>query len=217
MSTAYQLGHEEALSLDGVAGKIEGAWLEPKVKQGEYIAILGHPHSLHGGTMNNKVITTLARIFDELGIPSLRFNFRGVGSSEGSYDAGIGESDDMVVIGQQLRQQYPKAQFILAGFSFGSFVTYRACYSLDASLLISIAPSVDNYDYACLDTVPSPWIVVVPLADEVVSSENTLNFTKTITPTPLVKTFPDTSHFFHRKLVDLKHYLLPTIREILSL
>lgn len=107
---------EHALFLQGVIGKLETVLTVPEQNYSAFIAFLGHPHSLQGGTMNNKVVTTLARAFKELGIPSLRFNFRGVGQSEGVYDSGIGESEDMLVLVRELQKEQPEKKLIFAGF-----------------------------------------------------------------------------------------------------
>lgn len=182
----------------------------PDVKQG-YLAMIGHPHSLHGGTMSNKVVTTMVRSFRELGIASIRFNFRGVGRSSGEYDAGIGESEDMLHI-LSLCDCSGWTVFF-AGFSFGSYVSFRALTQYQAAFvqqktaLISIAPSVHNYDYSLSLQPSTPWLIVTGDEDEIVPVELVREFALTHPSKPIVSYFSDTSHFFHGKLLDLKDVL----------
>ena len=131
---------EHSLLLNGSEGLIEAVLTVPENINSSFVAFLGHPHSLQGGTMNNKVVTTMARVFKEAGIPSLRFNFRGVGQSAGVYDDGIGESEDMLELVRVWQTEQPDLKLICAGFSFGSYVAYRTAAQSDASILITIAP-----------------------------------------------------------------------------
>lgn len=189
------------------AGKMEGILTVPETVASRRVAILGHPHSLQGGSMSNKVVTTLARTFRDRGIPSLRFNFRGVGASEGEYDAGMGESQDMLRLCELWQQEQPEARFIFAGFSFGSYVTYRAAAQHAHELLISVAPPVHHYDYHDFSPAPYPWLILQGLEDEVVPAEKVSDFVQMMTPQPHLIEFKDTGHFFHRKLIDLKTVL----------
>ena len=134
---------EHAFVFEGLSGSLQGRLLVPNIPLQSFIAILGHPHSLQGGTMNNKVVTTMARAFATVGIASLRFNFRGVEGSEGIFDNGPAESDDMLVLARLWSSLHPDARMIFAGFSFGSYVTYRAAAQWPHELLISIAPPLN--------------------------------------------------------------------------
>lgn len=198
---------EHLLYLPGLAGRLEAVLTVPEQRMSRWIAFLGHPHSLQGGTMNNKVVTTLARTFKELGIPSLRFNFRGVGQSEGVYDAGIGESDDMLLLAHAWRKEQPEAQFIFAGFSFGSYVTYRVAAQCAHHLLISVAPAIHHYNYAEFNPAPYPWLIIQGEEDEVVPPEVVFEFATQSNPQVPVMRFADTTHFFHGKLIELKSRL----------
>ncbi|STY28148.1 transmembrane protein [Legionella wadsworthii] len=208
---------EHPVLLQGVVGKIEAVLTVPEQNQSNHIAFLGHPHSLQGGTMNNKVVTTLARVFKELGIPSVRFNFRGVGQSEGTYDAGIGESEDMLVLVREFKYKNPHVDLIFAGFSFGSYVAYRAAAQLDSKLLITIAPPVHHYNYCEFDPAPRPWIIIQGEEDEVVSPALVFDFALKAKPEIPVIRFAQTSHFFHGKLIELKTRLIESIRAQVSL
>ncbi|KTD14620.1 alpha/beta superfamily transporter hydrolase [Legionella gratiana] len=202
---------EHPLFLQGIMGKLEAVLTVPEQNDTEFIAFLGHPHSLQGGTMNNKVVTTLARVFKELGIPSLRFNFRGVGKSEGVYDAGQGESEDMLVLVRELQKEQPEKKLIFAGFSFGSYVVYRTAAQVDSNLLITVAPPVHHYNYREFNPAPFPWIIVQGDEDEVVPPDLVVDFAAQSHPEIPVIRFADTSHFFHGKLIELKTKLIDCI------
>lgn len=194
----------------GLIGQLEGVITMPANAMTNCIALLGHPHSLQGGTMNNKVVTTMARACKELAIPSLRFNFRGVGLSEGVYDAGQGESEDMLALMHLCQEEIPTAQFIFAGFSFGSYVAYRAAAHADSKLLITIAPPVHHYNYREF-TPPHPWLIMQGDEDEVVPLSLVLDFANEISPPLPTHRFAETSHFFHGKLIELKEQLVKSI------
>ena len=207
---------EHAIELQGEIGKIEALLSVPKHQNSNFIAVLGHPHSLQGGTMNNKVVTTMARTFRDLGIVSLRMNFRGVGNSGGEFDAGIGESEDMLGVIDALMAKVPQANLVLSGFSFGSYVTYRAACQRDCQLLVSIAPPVHHYDYKAFAQRPKNWLVVQGLSDEVVPAEEVLTFFSPMTGTDILE-FDETGHFFHGKLIELKQALTEAITKTLNL
>lgn len=200
--------------LPGVLGPMEAVLTVPDTVNTDYFAILGHPHSLKGGSMQNKVVTTLARTFRTLGIPSLRFNFRGVGASSGTYDAGIGESEDMLKIARCVAAAHPQASLIFAGFSFGSFVAYRTAAQMAHQALITVAPPVSHFDFEGFSDDPSPWICLQGDKDEVIPPEKVFEFTDA-RDIKVIK-FPDTGHFFHGKLTDLKTHLLDVLDELLS-
>lgn len=204
---------EHPLVLQGVVGQIEAVLTVPEHAKTAYVAFLGHPHSLQGGTMNNKVVTTMARAFKELGIPSLRFNFRGVGQSAGTYNDGIGESEDMLALVKEWRKEQADVHCIFAGFSFGSYVAYRTAAQVEHVMLITIAPPVHHYDYREFNPSPYPWLIVQGDADEVVPSALVINFAQQSIPVLPVITFVNTGHFFHGKLVDLKVQLMEYIQK----
>ncbi|KTC92496.1 alpha/beta hydrolase [Fluoribacter dumoffii] len=202
---------EHPLLLQGAVGRLEAVLTVPEQNHSAFIAFLGHPHSLQGGSMSNKVVTTLARVFRELGIPSLRFNFRGVGHSEGSYDAGLGESEDMLVLVREWQKEQPEKKLIFAGFSFGSYVAYRAAAQSDAHLLITVAPAVNHYNYSEFVPPPHPWLIVQGDEDEVVPSNQVFEFATQAVPEIPVLPFANTGHFFHGKLIELKAKLIEYI------
>lgn len=203
---------EHALTLDGQLGTLEASLVIPEARNQNYVAFLGHPHSLQGGTMNNKVVTTLARVFKELRIPSLRFNFRGVGQSQGTYDQGVGESEDMIGLARLWQQEYPSARFIFAGFSFGSYVAYRSAIHFPNSLLLTIAPPVHHYNYQEVEPNFSSWHIIQGDADEVVPYSLVDEFAKQHSSTATMSTFTQTGHFFHGKLIELKSELIEYLK-----
>lgn len=205
---------EHAFFFSGLAGQLEAILTVPPEANRQIIALLGHPHSLQGGTMNNKVVTTMARAFKELAIPSIRFNFRGVGQSQGSYDGGIGESEDMLALMHLCQQQFDFSDFVFAGFSFGSYVAYRAAAQSAAALLITVAPPVHHYDYQGFSKPPEPWIVLQGMEDEVVPFATVQKFTEQFAPALPLFPFTETSHFFHGKLVALKEVLVNTVNTL---
>ena len=204
---------EYLMTLPGKVGDLEAVLSIPEAMDRRYIALLGHPHSLQGGTMSNKVVTTLARTFKELRIASLRFNFRGVGQSGGVYDAGIGESEDMLLLANYWKAEFPDANVLFAGFSFGSYVAYRAAAHHEHGLLVTVAPPVHHYDYKEFYPPPMPWIVVQGDEDEVVPLGCILDFMVEAPSGILLRRLPNAGHFFHGKLLELKSVLLSAITD----
>lgn len=202
---------EHHFTIHNSTRKIELCVTIPKAPLPNYVAIIGHPHSLQGGTMNNKVVTTLARVFDALSIPCIRFNFRGVGQSTGQFDAGIGESQDMQYLLQQYLHIHHATHVILAGFSFGSYVAYRTAAIIKPALLITIAPPVNHFDYTEFNLDHTPWLIVQGDEDEIVPANLVFDFAKNNNIALPVMQFGATGHFFHGKLTMLKAQLTAAI------
>jgi alpha/beta superfamily hydrolase len=116
----------EALRIAGPAGALEGVLEDPQVSPQPGFAVICHPHPLYGGTMQNKVVHTIGRACQEFGMPTVRFNFRGVGASAGHYDEGRGETQDALAVIAWGRARWPASPLILAGFSFGAMIALRA-------------------------------------------------------------------------------------------
>ncbi|WP_367607485.1 alpha/beta hydrolase [Legionella sp. W05-934-2] len=212
---AMQSPGEHPLSLSGVVGNLEAMLTVPSDAHPNILLFLGHPHSLQGGSMTNKVVTTLARAAKEIGMASLRFNFRGVGHSQGEFDNGIGESEDLIKLVRQVEQDNPACEFIFAGFSFGSYVSYRAACQCPHRLLLSIAPPVERHNFLSFTPAPSPWEIIMGDADEVVPFSAVENFAKNHTPPIPMHRFADTGHFFHGQLVKLRQTLEPLFQRVL--
>jgi uncharacterized protein len=195
---------EHPFFFTGGVGRIEAMLMVPAGASDQHIALLGHPHSLHGGSMNNKVITTLARAFRDLGIRSLRFNFRGVGHSAGQFDAGKGESEDMLALMELCAEASPDVRFLLAGFSFGSYVAWRASALKAHDLLLMVAPPVHHFDYLEFSSSPAHWHIIQGDADEIVPLQTVLDFAAHFTPPLPIVRFAETGHFFHGHLLKLR-------------
>lgn len=196
---------EHKLLIPCVHGQLEAIVSVPPSAKENTLLFIGHPNSIQGGSMQNKVVTTIARAAKEQSFSSLRFNFRGVGKSTGVYDEGYGESEDLITLIETWKSNTPAAQLLLAGFSFGSFVCYRAALIHPPKLLLSVAPAVDRHDFGSANHVPSPWEVIMGEADEVVDYQKVAAFAQARS-LPL-HPFADTGHFFHGKLIALRHCL----------
>jgi alpha/beta superfamily hydrolase len=199
--------------LAGAAGAIEVATDVPTVETARAgSAIICHPHPLQGGTMHNKVVTTLERALRELGLATVRFNFRGVGASAGVFDDGRGETDDALAVAAWLQRVRPDAALWLAGFSFGSYVALRAAGILPARQLITVAPAVTRLDFTRLPMPACPWLVIQGEADEVVDPAAVYAYVATLEPAPTLVRLPDTGHFFHRRLIELRSIVQDQLR-----
>lgn len=199
----------QVLLVDGPAGRIEVQLSTPHgpARGG---CVVCHPHPLYGGAMSNKVVYTLASTATKAGLVSLRFNFRGVGRSEGTHDDGRGETDDTVWLAEQLRALLPGgAPLVLAGFSFGGFVSLRAASRVKAAALMSVAPpfSATRAIYAEGDGLPPhpgcPWTVIHSRDDDTVRYDDTVNALAGYTPPPRLVTVDGAGHFFHGRLQDI--------------
>ncbi len=197
--------------LPGPAGELE-VMVEPIPQTNTTIvAILCHPHPLFGGTMTNKVVSTLARTCKDMSIPSVRFNFRGVGKSTGEFDEGRGELDDLFAVIEWVKQVKPQAKIWLAGFSFGSLVAAKAATQGVATQLISIAPPVMRWGFDTISTMPCPWLVVQGDQDEIVPADEVFEWFATAHPEAQVICMHGAGHFFHGQLIALREILIKSL------
>lgn len=197
----------ESVLLQGPAGGLEarldypaGGSVDPAAPGA--FAVVCHPHPLFGGTLTNKVVHTLARAFNDSGMPSVRFNFRGVGASAGTHDGGEGEVQDALAAVRYGRGRWPQARLWLAGFSFGAAVAVRACGAAAPVGLVAVAPAVDRMDIAAVRLV-CPVLVVLGDADDVVSPQRMLEWARGLEPAPALQVLPGAGHYFHGRLPDL--------------
>lgn len=169
------------------------------------LVIICHPHPVHGGTMDNKVVTTLMRTYRDLGINVLRFNFRGVGKSEGVFDHAIGELDDLMSVVLWAKNRWPESSLLLAGFSFGSSIAARASYNVNQVEHITlVAPPVERYEYDREGAFNAPVCVIQGDKDERVIVQGVYDWIETLkTPVELIR-YPEAGHFFHGYLSALK-------------
>jgi alpha/beta superfamily hydrolase len=178
----------------GPAGRIECAVDEPQ-GTARGLALIAHPHPLHGGTFDNKVVQTLARALVELGYVAWRPNFRGVGASEGAHDGGRGEVEDLAAVLAHARAERP----VLAGFSFGAAMQAKLAARVEAERVALVGVAVTNQE---VPAVPAGTLVIHGEADETIPLAAVLDWAR---PQELpVLVLPGADHFFHRKLPALK-------------
>jgi alpha/beta superfamily hydrolase len=190
--------------IDGPAGALEALLEAPQGPVPAGFGVICHPHPLYGGTMHNKVVHTVARACQERGMPTLRFNYRGVGASAGSYDEGRGETDDTLAVIAAGRARWPDAALTLAGFSFGGLVSLRAAVTAAPAKLISVAPAVARVKSASIPRPPCPWLIVQGDADEIVDCRQVQAFAAQFEPPPQLVLLPGVGHFFHGRLNELR-------------
>lgn len=191
-----------AAMVAGPAGDLEVVVETPEAPVG--LAVICHPHPLHQGTMNNKVVHTLARAWISLDCVAVRFNFRGVGKSAGKYDEGQGETLDAMAVIQWARAQQPDGPLFLSGFSFGAMIAYAAAQQTGPAALVTVAPAVDRIS-AAGDVPRCPWLIVHGDQDELVPIESVLAWREVLDPPPRLAVLEGAEHFFHGRLIELRN------------
>jgi alpha/beta superfamily hydrolase len=187
----------QRLSIAGPSGALECA-IDAPAGTARALALVCHPHPQHGGTMDNKVVRTLARAFTMLGCTAVRFNFRGVGASAGTWAEGPGEIDDALAVVDALRTA--GQPLVLAGFSFGGYVAaHAAARRAPVERLVLVGPAVSRFE---LPPVPADTLVIHGEHDDVVPLASVFDWAR---PQPLpVVVIPGAGHFFHGQLPLLK-------------
>ena len=200
----------EHLLQDGPTGALEIAI--DRAPEARGVLVIAHPHPLHGGTLNNKVVQTLARASVLAGWTAVRFNFRGVGRSEGAYDEGRGELDDLLAV---IDGQAPAGPLCLAGFSFGAFVTSHAVTRLhpsrDLQRVVLVGAAASRFDLAELPAeLHSRSLVIHGEQDDTVPLESVMAWARPqVLPVLVV---PTVGHFFHGQLPLLRDTVLRHLR-----
>src|SRR5262245_14775880 len=190
------------MTVSGPAGVLEALLEEPPDGARAGIAVVCHPHPLHGGTMQNKVAHTLARSLCGLGLAALRFNFRGVGASAGSYGSGVGELQDALAVLDWAAQTRPHSTLWLAGFSFGGCVALQASLERPVRQVVAVAPAVER---CAVDGPPRcPWLVVQGLEDELVDSRAVRAWAGAQQGAVQLVELDGVDHFFHGRLNELR-------------
>ena len=193
---------QHKFQIAGPAGVLHGVVHMPAAEP-RAIAIVAHPLPTMGGTMDNKIVTTLVKTFVELGYIAVRFNFRGVGDSSGSYDDGNGEVDDVLAIAHYAQDEFGKLPLILSGFSFGGYVQARAAEKLHPQKLVLVAPAVGRF---AMPQVAANTLLIHGENDEVVALSDVLNWAR---PQHLpIVVVPEATHYFHG--------FLPLLKQIVS-
>ncbi|SHH68254.1 alpha/beta hydrolase [Massilia sp. CF038] len=199
--------NSDKFTLTGGAGLME-CLLDLPSEAPRGIALVAHPHPLYGGTMDNKVAVTLARTFVALGYVAARFNFRGVGASEGVHDHGNGETDDMLVMLEHMQAQYPGLPIALSGFSFGTFVMAQLQQRLQAQgraieRMVLVGTAAGKWP---VPDVPADSIVIHGEVDDTITMTQVLDWAR---PQDIpVIIIPGADHFFHRKLGHIKNLVI---------
>lgn len=194
----------ERLSIAGPAGALEGMLETPAGADDSRIAVICHPHPVYGGTMTNKVVHMLAKAFNELGVPAIRFNYRGVGASHGAYDEGRGETLDALAVVRWAQERFPQAQLWLGGFSFGGAIALRTAAQTQPARLVTVAPAIQRVDVTRVPMPRCPWLIVQGDNDELVNAQEVQTWAQSLNPAPEFAMLAGVDHFFHGRLNELR-------------
>jgi len=193
------------LFIDGPAGRLQTLYAPGDPHRPAVVVC--HPHPLHGGTMRNKVVYWIARAFEDRGCSVLRFNFRGVEQSQGTWDEGKGETEDAAAALDWLRVWHPRAALWLAGFSFGCYAGFAAAHAdTHVSRLFAVAPAVDRYDFSFMRSDTRPIAIVQGDADEIVSAEAVTTWASNH-PNAAIDIISGAGHFFSDHMAEMTHAL----------
>ncbi len=194
--------------LNGPEGRIEGRY-HPSENNNPPVALVLHPHPLHGGTMNNKVVYNTYQVLAKNGFSVLRINFRGVGRSQGAFDSGIGELADAATALDWLELHNPTANTIwIAGFSFGAWIALQLLMRRpEVQNFITIAPPVSKYDFSFLSPCPTPGLIIQGDQDSIVAEEDVATFAAKISKQKNCnieyKVISNADHFFRTKMDEM--------------
>jgi alpha/beta superfamily hydrolase len=207
---SYFIEAEHTFLLPGPAGALEvrtaRAQHNPaQQKQTRTVAVICHPHPLHGGTLHNKVVYILHKAYTDVGIHTVRFNYRGVGQSQGTFGQSAGELSDLFSIIDWLNTQCNIHRLYLAGFSFGAYIALAASQQVSTQHVITIAPALHHQDFNALLPIKTPWLLIQGDQDEVITATDVYQWVKTLSPPPQVIHCADAGHFFHGQLTPLRN------------
>lgn len=196
--------------LPAPAGVLEVVATPSKTHNANGVAIICHPHPLHGGSLRNKVVTTLAQAFDLLNLNTVRFNFRGIGKSTGQYGETIGETEDLYTVLNWVKKVVPDLPIWLAGFSFGGYIAATVANQEMTLIkeLVTIAPAVNRSDFSKFTAITAPWLIVQGDQDEIVPYLDVKHFALHPPAPVTLLTVNEASHFFHRRLLELRQLLV---------
>jgi alpha/beta superfamily hydrolase len=206
------------LTIPGPAGTLE-ALLDEPVDAGspDSIAVVCHPHPQYGGAMTNKVVYSLAKAFNEAGATAVRFNYRGVGASTGTYDDGNGETADALAVLDWAAQRWPGAKLCLGGFSFGGAVAIRAAAARDVARLVTVAPAIRRIPVDDSSLPQCPWLIVQGDQDELVDPNDIQQWAEGLAESPRLVMLNGVEHFFHGRLNDLRQVVTRWLIELAQL
>jgi uncharacterized protein len=194
----------ERLAIAGPMGNLEGILETPPNADEAQVAIVCHPHPVYGGTMTNKVVHMLAKTFNDLGVRTIRFNYRGVGASVGAYDEGRGETLDTLAVVRWANLRWPDAKIWLGGFSFGGAVALRTAAQIQPARLVTVAPAIQRVDVTRVKLRDCPWLIVQGDNDELVNAQEVRAWAESLEPQPHFVLLPGIDHFFHGRLNELR-------------
>ncbi len=201
--------------LPGPAGDLEVMTTFPEAAELKGVSIICHPDPRQEGAMHNKVVTILSQAFNHAQLATVRFNFRGVGASAGTYGDTVGELADLQAVLAWVKTVLPAQDIWLAGFSFGSYISALAAQKIQPRGLISIAPPVNHYDFNQFTDITCPWLVIQGDQDEVVPFGQVQTWA-TKPPSPLkFIVMQDVSHFFHGRLIELREHIESWLQEVM--
>lgn len=204
----------QPVTISGPVGSLEALLDAPAaLTSPKAVAVICHPHPLHGGTMTNKVVHMLAKSFNDAGAPAVRFNYRGVGASAGSFDEGNGETDDAVAVLDWAAQRWPGVQLWLGGFSFGGAVAIRAAAAREVTRLVTVAPAIRRVSVDTSALPRCPWLIVQGDRDELVDANDVQQWAQALPEAPRVAVLNGVEHFFHGRLNDLRHVVVSWLAE----
>jgi hypothetical protein len=189
--------------IDGPDGALELLVELPPQLTGP-VCVICHPHPQYGGTLDNKVVYTLARAALSLGAPAVRFNFRGVGRSEGAFADAVGEVDDLIAVTAFARAQWPDRPVHVAGFSFGAAVALRGHVAVGAHSVLLVAPPA-GMGYLEPAVAPAvPWQVIHGRNDQLIALDVLQRWLQSVDPAAPLRVIDDADHFFHGRLTPLR-------------
>jgi uncharacterized protein len=203
----------QPLTLAGPEGAIEALLETPQDREPCAFGVICHPHPLYGGALENKVVHTLARSFQELGGATLRFNFRGVGKSAGRFAEGLGETADTLAVIQAGRARWPRMPLWLGGFSFGGAVALRAAVEARPHFLVTVAPAVTLINLSDIKMPDCPWLIVQGAEDELVDAKRVVEWAGSLAPSPQLRLLPGVGHLFHGRLRELNQVVVDFAHE----
>lgn len=207
----------QSVTIAGPAGNLEALLDTPVAATSSAVGVICHPHPLHGGTMTNKVVHTLAKAFNDVGAPAVRFNYRGVGASAGTYADGNGETDDALAVLDWAAQRWPGAQLWLGGFSFGGAVAIRASVASSRASriarLVTVAPAIRRVTVDSSTLPQCPWLIVQGDRDELVDPADIGQWVQALSVQPRLTMLSGVEHFFHGRLNDLRTTVVSWLTE----
>ncbi|MES1933760.1 alpha/beta hydrolase [Salinisphaera shabanensis T35B1] len=206
-----EAGESVSGQIDGPAGDLQLDIDMPKDGP-RGIAVVCHPHPQHGGTKDNKVVFMMARAAVMAGLAAVRFNFRGVGSSQGSYDAGVGEVDDAAAVRDWALEASGLPLVALSGFSFGSAVALRLAERDAPPSLVTVGFPSAYFDGA-LPRPSSDWLAVFGDADDVIDVDTSIAAVRELEPAVDVQILEGAGHFLHGRLTDLRKRVVAHLSE----